>query len=80
MNNNHKLIREKTAQATDILDEFDVDLWLTFVRETSLSPDPTLDLILGMDMTWHSAFFLSRSDEHTAIIGHYDAENVREGL
>lgn len=77
MDNNHKLIREKTAQATDILDEFDVDLWLTFVRETSLSPDPTLELILGMDMTWHSAFFLSRSGEHTAIVGHYDAENVR---
>lgn len=77
MDNDHKLIREKTAQATNILNEFDVDLWLTFVRETSLAPDPTLELILGMDMTWHSAFFLSRSGKHTAIIGHYDAENVR---
>lgn len=77
MDNNYQLIREKTVQATDILNEFDVDLWLTFVRETSLAPDPTLELILGMDMTWHSAFFLSRSGEHTAIIGHYDAENVR---
>lgn len=77
MNNQYKLVREKAAQATGILNEFDVDLWLTFVRETSLAPDPTLELVLGMDMTWHSAFFLSRSGEHTAIVGYYDAENVR---
>lgn len=75
---NNQLIREKVDQATDILNEFDVDLWLTFVRETSLSPDPTLGLILGMDMVWHSAFLLSRDGQHTAIVGHYDAENVRQ--
>ncbi|HZD10474.1 MAG TPA: Xaa-Pro peptidase family protein [Candidatus Binatia bacterium] len=73
----NQLIREKVAQATRILNEFDVDLWLTFVRETSLSPDPTLELILGMDMVWHSAFLLSRDGQHKAIAGHYDAENVR---
>lgn len=77
MDENHKLIREKVRQAANILNEFDVDLWLNFVRETSLAPDPTLELILGMDMTWHSAFLLSRTGEHTAIVGHYDAENVR---
>ncbi len=50
------LIREKVAQATQILNEFDVDLWLTFVRETTLSPDPTLELIADVDVTWSSAF------------------------
>jgi len=74
---NNGLIREKVDQATAILNEFDVDLWLTFVRETSLSPDPTLELILGMDMVWHSAFLLSRDGQHKAIVGYYDAENVR---
>jgi Xaa-Pro aminopeptidase len=71
------LVREKVAQATGILNEFDTDVWLTFVRETSLSPDPTLELLLGMDMVWHSAFLLSRDGRHKAIVGHYDAENVR---
>ncbi len=28
----NQLIREKIDQATAILDEYDVDLWLTFVR------------------------------------------------
>ncbi len=49
-------IREKVAQATQILNEFDVDLWLTFVRETTLSPDPALELIADVDVTWSSAF------------------------
>lgn len=74
---NRQLIHEKIAQATAILDEFDVDLWLTFVRETTLQPDPALELIFGGDVTWHSAFMLDRNGRHTAIVGYYDAENVR---
>lgn len=72
------LITEKVAQATEILHEFDVDLWLTFVRETSMQPDPVLPLIADVDVTWHSAFILSRSGEHTAIVGHFDAANVHQ--
>jgi len=75
--NDRQLIQEKVAQATNILNEFGVDTWLTFVRETPLSPDPALDLILGMHVTWQSAFLLNRSGRHVAIVGHYDAENVR---
>jgi len=72
-----QLIREKLEQATDILNELDIDLWLTFVRETSLSPDPALELIFDGDVTWQSAFLIGRDGRRTAIIGHYDAENVR---
>ena len=71
------LIQEKVAQATEILNELDIDLWLTFARETSMNPDPVLALI-GVDVTWHSAFLISRSGDHRAIIGYYDADNVRE--
>jgi Xaa-Pro aminopeptidase len=74
---NPTLIQEKLAQATQILDEFGVDLWLTFVRETSMSPDPALELIAGVDVTWQSAFLVSRNGRHTAIVGFYDGENVR---
>jgi Xaa-Pro dipeptidase len=73
----NQLIREKVAQASLILNELDIDTWLTFVRESSMVPDPALELILGTHVTWHSAFLISRSGPHVAVVGHYDAENVR---
>ncbi len=73
-----QLIQEKLDQATAILNEFDIDLWLTFVRETALQADPVMGLIAGVDVTWHSAFLVSRTGQHTAIVGHFDAPNVRE--
>ncbi len=70
------VVREKIAQAPAILEEQGIDLWLTFVRETSMQPDPALELIFGGDMTWQSAFMIDRHGRHTAIIGYFDAENV----
>ncbi len=72
------LIHEKVSQASEILAEKGVDLWLTFARETAMLPDPVLELILGLEMTWRSIFLISRSKRHTAIIGHYDAEGIRQ--
>lgn len=76
--NNTQLIHEKLQQATAILNEFDTDCWLTFVRETTLSPDPTLELIAGVDVTWQSAFILARNGRRIAIVGRYDAENIHQ--
>ncbi|KAA0276627.1 MAG: aminopeptidase P family protein, partial [Chloroflexi bacterium] len=41
------LIREKVDQAIEILKAQDIDLWLTFVRETSGVRDPVLDFLIG---------------------------------
>jgi Xaa-Pro aminopeptidase len=76
MSHMKQLIQEKLQQATAILEEFDVDCWMTLVRETSMQPDPALDLIAGVDMTWQSAFIVNRSGKHIAIVGHFDSENV----
>jgi Xaa-Pro aminopeptidase len=72
------LIREKVQQASGILREKEVDLWLTFVRETSAVRDPVLPFIYGHDVTWQSAFILTGRGERIAILGRYDAEPARQ--
>jgi Xaa-Pro aminopeptidase len=78
MNLDYSIQREKLAQAVSILQERDLDMWLIFVRETMLNPDPCLDLILGHDLTWQSALIITRNNERVAIVGRYDADNVRQ--
>jgi Xaa-Pro aminopeptidase len=70
------IVREKTEQAVEILKEKDVDLWITFVRETSHVKDPVMDLILGFDLTWTSALMIHQSGARAAIVGRYDVPNV----
>jgi len=77
-----EIVREKLDQAVGVLAEKDIDLWLTFVRETSQVRDPCLDLLLGLGLTWQSALVISRrtqsvrSGERIAIVGRFDADNV----
>lgn len=77
MPDNAALVQEKLDQAVAVLNKLGVDSWMTFVRETSLTPDPALDLILGLDMVWQSAFIVTRDNRRIAIVGLHDAENVR---
>jgi Xaa-Pro aminopeptidase len=72
------LVHEKLDQASEILREQDVDLWLTLVRETQLTMDPCLDLIAGTYCAWQSAFLVSASGERIAVVGRFDAPTVRD--
>jgi Xaa-Pro aminopeptidase len=71
------LIQEKVNQAKAILKEFDVDCWITFVRESALNGDPTLQFLADGDLTWHSAFILTRTNAY-AIVGKYDKKSVED--
>jgi Xaa-Pro aminopeptidase len=72
------LVNEKLDQAVEILREQEVDLWLTFVRETMLTNDPCLDLIAGTYSAWTGAFLVSATGERVAIVGRFDAPSVEQ--
>jgi Xaa-Pro aminopeptidase len=72
------IVKEKLDQAVDLLNEQDIDCWVTFVRETSQTHDPALDLLLGFGLTWVSAIVITRHGEKIAIVGRYDVDNVQK--
>ena len=72
------ITQEKLDQAVALLAEQNLDCWITFVRETGQVMDPALDLLTGFGLTWVSALIIARDGSKTAIVGRYDADNVRK--
>ena len=77
----HDLFKEKITQAVGILKEKDIDMWMTFVRESGNIKDPAMDIVVDNGCTWPSAFIITKDGDTTAIVGTLDAENFeRRGL
>ena len=70
------LVREKVAQAADILAEQGVDAWLLLARESDVLGDPCLPFLVGTSVTWESAFLLTARGERVALVGTGDVANV----
>jgi Xaa-Pro aminopeptidase len=70
------LVREKIDQVPKILEELGLDCWMLFARESAEMHDPSFDLVVGTNVTWHSAFLLTRRGERIAIVGSLDRANV----
>jgi len=71
------LIQEKIQAAKNLLKEFNIDCWITFVRESQINGDPTLAFLVPADLTWHSAFIIT-PDHAYAVVGRYDKVTVEE--
>ncbi len=77
----YDLFKEKITQAVGILKEKDIDMWMTFVRESGNIKDPAMDIVVDNGCTWPSAFIITKDGDTTAIVGTLDAENFeRRGL
>ena len=76
-----EIIKEKVAQAVDILNEKNIDMWVTFVQETKVLKDPIMNMIVGDHSTWKSAFIINKDGDTTAIVGDMELENfVKSGV
>ncbi|MGA8263366.1 MAG: Xaa-Pro peptidase family protein [Ignavibacteriaceae bacterium] len=71
----NKIFLEKVEQAIGILKEKDIDMWITFARESSIMPDPVMEIIIGRNSTWESAFIICEDGDTTAIVGEMEKEN-----
>lgn len=72
------LINEKVEQAVQILKEKNMDMWLTFVRETSGVRDPAMNFLVGeIDLTWPSALILTSRGDRIAIIGNLEKDALQ---
>src|SRR5262245_5771890 len=68
---------EKLDQVRRILEEFDLDAWMIFVRESSHGGDQSLPLLYDGSFTWQSALIVTRTGERIAIVGKFDDGAVR---
>ncbi|MHA1399594.1 MAG: M24 family metallopeptidase [Candidatus Heimdallarchaeaceae archaeon] len=73
------LVKEKIEQAISILQELDIDMWLTYVRKTSEIKDPSLFFLIGDQwLTWQTALILTKHDLKIAVVSRYDVPNIEE--
>lgn len=71
-----KVVKEKHVQIPTIMKELKLDCWLIFVRESETNLDPIMNLVVGGDVVWESAFIFANTASgfsKIAIVGNFDA-------
>jgi Xaa-Pro aminopeptidase len=72
------MIKEKIEQAIEILREKNIDMWLTFVRESTTMADPVIEMAIGTHSTWQTAWIITKSGETIVIAGSLDIANIKK--
>ncbi len=73
-----EITREKINQAAAMMTASEIDVWITFVRETYGAEDPVVGLLVEGGLTWQSALLVSRTGRKNAVVGAYDADPLVE--
>ena len=76
-----KIVKEKHEQLPAIMKETAIECWIVFTRETSQISEPVMDIVVGGDVVWHSAFIFSNIKgefKKTAIVGNYDVNAEKD--
>lgn len=63
------------------MNESRINCWIIFIRETASNPDPVMDLVIGGDVVWESAYIFCNNKDgifKTAIVGNFDAPAEKE--
>jgi Xaa-Pro aminopeptidase len=68
------LTRQKLEQASALVAQSSLDVWLTFVRETFNGGETVLPLITETGLVWLTAFLVAKNGERVVVVGNYDAE------
>jgi Xaa-Pro aminopeptidase len=74
----NKILKEKIQQAIGILNEKNIDMWLTFVRESAITSDPVMEMIVGDQCTWQTAFIICKDGDTTAIVGSLEKDKYEK--
>jgi Xaa-Pro aminopeptidase len=74
----HEIIQQKLAQAAQKLEEGGIDLWVTFVQETSSGAERIFEYISPGDLTWESAVLLRRGGGSAIICGSFDQKDFED--
>jgi Xaa-Pro dipeptidase len=72
------LTRQKLEQASTLVQGSDLDVWLTFVRETFNGGETVLPLISNTALVWLTAFLVAKNGERVVIVGNYDGKPFEE--
>jgi Xaa-Pro aminopeptidase len=73
-----KILKEKIQQAIEILKEKDIDMWLTFVRESAITADPVMDMIVGDACTWQTAYIICKDGDTAVIVGSLEEDKYEK--
>jgi Xaa-Pro aminopeptidase len=70
----NEIIAQKHAQAAEKVREMGVDLWITFVQETSSGAERAFAYISPGHLTWESAILVTPAGKPTLICGRLDQQ------